>query len=292
MTTGTITRYFEERLSRMGYSFNGDSDICWSLGYCQGDGMDFAGRVSREGVIALYSRLVAPISEARNERLWNALCDGAVSVEISRISSHYHHFNTMSVEVEWDADDLRATYGFTARQLARLDDFAAAVEEDVRSTSKTLEKEGYAILEACSPMWFRLSKHWKDGYLGDHRSTCTRTFRRGDFSVEVSMIQNDHLDGYESGDLEADHQDMLDMVAGKNVSYDLRLRILEDGNTVHEEWAHGVTDRRDQICPMAIARELLIGARRILADKATRLSQFAGAARMAEIGARISHQAV
>ena len=270
MTVRTVTEYFRRELDAAGYDLD---DIGWSLGYCQGDGMDFAGRVGRDGVIRLYTRLMGGISE-----VWEALSSGEVSVEVTRTSSYYHHYNTMAVSVEWDEEHLREAYDFTEQQLSRLEDFRSRVEEDVRDVSRRLQKEGYAILEACSPLWFPMSRHWASGTLGD-RAYQMRSFARGSFTVDVTMVENDHLDGYESGDGEADHADVKRMARGEIVSYDLRVRILEDGDKVYEEWAHGVTDKRSEIRPMTIARELLAAARSAMADKAARLARFAGGSR-------------
>jgi hypothetical protein len=273
MTTRTVTEYFRRELALAGYDID-NATIYWSLSYSQGDGMDFAGRVSREGVVRLYSRLVAQISESRNERLWNALCDGAVSVEVSRISSHYHHYNTMRAEVEWDEDYLRETFGFTKRQLSRLEDFRGAVVEDVKDMSKRLAQEGYKLLEACNPIWFGMSKRWENDQLFDQSMTF-RTFKRGTFAVQVAMVENREYDGYDGDE---DHSEVKRLVTGEVVTYDLRVRILEDGDTVFEEWCHGVSDYRKEIRPLAVARELLSGARSVLRDKADRLARFAGSA--------------
>lgn len=265
-TASTLTSYFEEELRLAGYIFH-DVSVYWSLGYCQGDGMDFAGTVTCDGVIQLYSRLVSRISEAKNARLWKALRDGAVSVSVDRISSRYHHYNTMQSEVEWDTDTLRNDYGFTTRQLARLEDFKVAVVEDVKDTSKRLQREGYKLLEACSPMWFGMSRAWKDTYIGDLPAT-VRTFRRGTFVVEIAMVQNDNLD--------IDHEDAKQLISGETVSYDLRVRITEDGDTVFEQWTCSVFDQRTAIQPFAIAREIMRDARGAMLNKASRLRQFAG----------------
>ena len=267
----TVTQYFKEELALAGYSFH-EVEVYWGLSYSQGDGMDFSGTVDREGIIRLYSRLVAPISEARNERLWNAMCNGAVSVTVNRLRSNYHHYNTMEVEVEWDEDHLRTDYEFTARQLARLEDFKNAVEEDVKDISKRLQAEGYKLMEACSPIWFGMSRHWTDTHIGNHPAT-VRKFCRGDFTVEVAMVENTEYDGYYGDE---DHSEVKRLVAGEVVSYNLRLRILENGDPVFEEWSHGVSDHRKEIRPLAVARELLSGARDALREKAKRLSRFAG----------------
>ena len=267
----TVTQYFKEELALAGYSFH-EVEVYWGLSYSQGDGMDFSGTVDREGVIRLYSRLVSPICEMRNQRLWDALCGGEVSVTVDRIQSHYHHYNTMRVEVEWDAETLRADYGFTKRQLARLEDFRSAVEEDVRDTSKRLQSEGYKLLEACNPFWFPMSRGWVNTHIG-HSGGKIREFRRGDFVVEVAMVENGEYDGY-GGD--EDHSEVKRLVSGEVVSYNLRVRILEGGDTVFEEWCHGVSDYRKEIRPLAVARELLSGARPALREKAERLARFAG----------------
>ena len=90
-------------------------------------------------------------------------------------------------------------------------------------------------------------------------------------------------------DLE-DHQDIMRMVAGDVVSYDVRLRILADGNTVFEEWSHGVSDLRRKLSVLAIGRELLSGARAVLREKAEKLNRFAGTALPATSEHRSAHQ--
>ena len=257
MTARTITKYFERRLAEQGY----DADnIYWSLGYCQGDGMDFEGRARAHD---LYSRLLG----VPPEEISAALRDSRVTVTRS---GFYHHYNSMSVEVEWDDE------GASPEVKEAMSQFTTSVELDVIETSRALEKEGYAILEACNPTWFRLSDLWTDATYDSARSVSARTFKRGDFAVEVSMYENDHLDGYESGDEEADHADMIRMVNGEIVSYDVCVRVSVDGFTVFQEWAHGVTDERTKIHPLQVARELLSGARPALRSYAKKLDRLAG----------------
>jgi hypothetical protein len=288
MTNRTVTEYFEHRLNELGYDFS-ENNVYWGLSYSQGDGMDFAGTVSNDGIIRLYSRLMGTITERKNERLWNALCSGMVSIDVRHIQSMYHHWNTMAVDFEYDADALRSEYGFTKDQLERIEDFHVAVVADVITTSKTLTAEGYKLLEACNPIWFLLRKGWVQDYIGD-RSAMTRTFHRGDFTITVSMVENDHLDGYSSGDDLEDHQDIMRMIAGEVVSYDVRLRILSDGNPVFEEWSHGVSDQRGKLSAISIGRELLSGARPVLREKAEKLIRFAGSTLSASSEARTAHQ--
>ena len=255
-TINTVTQYFTEVLRQMGYDFY-EPSVYWSLGYCQGDGMDFAGTVDREGVIRLYSRLIFPVSKDRNKRLWRALKDGAVSVEVKRIQSHYHHYNTMQTEVEWDEDSLRHDYGFTAVQIRRLEDFRNAVDEDVRDVSKSLQADGYKLLEACNPFWFNMPSQWQDGHIGDLGAK-SRTYRRGDMTVQISMVQDDGYEGY-SDDL--DHSEVKRLIAGEVVSYSVRVLITKEvkggPEVVFDEWVSSISDYRSEIRPLAIARELL-----------------------------------
>jgi hypothetical protein len=257
VTVRTITEYFTRRLEGLGYTAD---NVYWSLGYSQGDGMDFEGCGDAQ---RLYTRLmgVPPTTDVTD-----ALRDARVKVTRS---GHYHHYNSMSVELEWDDED-------AASEIKELmSQFAAAVEQDVIDTSRTLEKEGYAILEACNPFWFQKSKLWKNETFSE-RAASVRTFRRGPFEVEVAMYDNDHLGGYESGDEEADHADMMRMVGGEIVSYDLCVRIKADGFAVFQEWAHGVTDGRNEIRPFQVARELMRAARPVLRSRAMQLSRLAG----------------
>ena len=260
MTIATITQYFARRLAELGYEFF-EPDVMWSLSYSQGDGMDFAGIVTKSGANIIYRRLMGEPEGAAAE----ALAEGGVCIAIDRTQSHYHHYNTMSVLVDWDRD----AFGETT-----FDAFAEAVKDDIRITSQTLESEGYKILQACSPMWYFKSPLWHDMYIDD-RSAKARSFVRGEMCVEVIMLENTEFDGYESGDDDEDHKDMIRMVNGELITYDLRVRVLAGGSPVFQETVYGIIDRRDCIRPFAIAREALSETRAALQEKARQLTNFA-----------------
>lgn len=128
-----ITELFQERLELLGYPTD---NVGWSLGYCQGDGVAFYGQIETRKVI---DRLYASEPERRESilKLWET---GLFDMKITRSNSHYHHFNTMRVEMSenaYDTDD-----GFQLAESVRDD-----IQSDVKDVSKELEEIGYKEIE-------------------------------------------------------------------------------------------------------------------------------------------------
>lgn len=134
-----LTEDFKEQLAERGFE---NVEVYWSLGYCQGDGVAFYGRVWTQD-------LKEKDFEAKTliERLERAGDD--IAIEITGANGHYHHWNSMTVEVEFDSelddDDLPARLKI-ARPVWR-GELEEYLSEKVKEISRELEKSGYAEIE-------------------------------------------------------------------------------------------------------------------------------------------------
>ncbi len=134
-----LTEDFKTQLAE--YGFEG-TEVFWSLGYCQGDGVAFYGRVYAENLKEKdldVKRLIAALEAASDE-----LC-----IEITGRNSYYHHWNSMTVEIEFeneiDDEDLPARLKIARPALREnLEEYLA---EKVKEVSRELEKSGYAEIE-------------------------------------------------------------------------------------------------------------------------------------------------
>ncbi|MDQ3748828.1 MAG: hypothetical protein M3367_07430 [Acidobacteriota bacterium] len=136
-----LTEDFKTQLAELGFE---EMEVYWSLGYCQGDGVAFYGRVHLESLKEKDRRakkLIAALEAAGDE----------LYIEITGANGHYHHWNSMSVEIEFenetDDEDLLARLKI-ARPVLRenLEEYLA---EKVKDISRELEKSGYAEIEYC-----------------------------------------------------------------------------------------------------------------------------------------------
>lgn len=134
-----LTEDFKEQLAEQGFD---GVEIYWSLGYCQGDGVAFYGRVWAQDLKAKDRRARSLI-----ERLERA--GDEISIEITGANGHYHHWNSMTVEVEFDSeideDELPARLKI-ARPAWR-EELEEYLSERVKEISRELEKSGYAEIE-------------------------------------------------------------------------------------------------------------------------------------------------
>jgi hypothetical protein len=134
-----LTEDFKTQLVEYGFE---EAEVYWSLGYCQGDGVAFYGRVYVESLKEkdqTAKRLIAAL-EAAGDSLY---------IEIAGASSHYHHWNSMTVEIEFESesedDDLPARLKI-ARPVLR-EELEEYLHERVKEISRELEKSGYAEIE-------------------------------------------------------------------------------------------------------------------------------------------------
>ncbi|MFC6674000.1 NgrC [Marinobacterium aestuariivivens] len=172
--------YFQHRLVSLGYPE--DFTVEYSLGYCQGDGVAFYGRIDDDSAEKLMKRLLSPnrIEGSAVERVRNLMAykhiDNlllvireytSVALEIARNShgNRYSHYNSMDLNDESESivdvfaddedDELEKITGIAGLNRAMLAEwgelwvrFYQALKEDIVDTSKTLEQEGYKLLEA------------------------------------------------------------------------------------------------------------------------------------------------
>lgn len=118
----------------------------WSLSYCQGDGVAFYGRLD-------LAVLAAKNAEVRSIVARAADIDTTLSVTVRGRNSFYHHWNSMSVEVEDDSgyrytgrDDYLVDTEATADLLVR--ELREEVQRVLKEASHAAEELGYETLEA------------------------------------------------------------------------------------------------------------------------------------------------
>ena len=134
-----LTEDFQYQLTEKGFEA---VKVYWSLGYCQGDGVAFYGRVFTDDLKAKDTnagKLIERLEKSGDE----------ISIEITGSNGWYHHRNSMTVEIEFenetDDDDLPARLKI-ARSVWR-EDFESYLAERVKAISDELEKSGYDEIE-------------------------------------------------------------------------------------------------------------------------------------------------
>lgn len=134
-----LTEDFKTQLAEYGFE---ETEVRWSLGYCQGDGVAFYGRVYPESLKE---------KDSQAKRLITALeaAGDSLYIEISGANGHYHHRNSMTVKIEFesetDDEDLPARLKIARpHQRENLEEYLA---ERVKEISRELEKSGYAEIE-------------------------------------------------------------------------------------------------------------------------------------------------
>lgn len=134
-----LTEDFKTQLAEFGFE---DTEVYWSLGYCQGDGVAFYGRVDAENLKEKDSN-IKPLLEQLEAS------GDEISIEITGRNNHYHHHNSMTVEVEFeneiDDEDLPSRLKIALSALREeLEDYLG---DKVKEISRELEKSGYAEIE-------------------------------------------------------------------------------------------------------------------------------------------------
>lgn len=134
-----LSEDFKTQLAEYGFE---DTEVYWSLGYCQGDGVAFYGRVYPKSLKEKdwqAKKLIDALQTAGDE----------IYIEITGANNHYHHWNSMTVEIEFenetDDEDLPARLKIARPALREnLEEYLA---EKVKEISRELEKSGYAEIE-------------------------------------------------------------------------------------------------------------------------------------------------
>lgn len=134
-----LTEDFKTQLVEYGFE---DTEVYWSLGYCQGDGAAFYGRVDAENLKdkdLQIRQLIERLEAAGDE----------ISIEITGKNGFYHHWNSMTVEIEFDNES--GEEDLPSRLKLALPVWRVELEEylsdKVKEISRGLEKSGYAEIE-------------------------------------------------------------------------------------------------------------------------------------------------
>ena len=134
-----LTEDFQQQLTEKGFS---SVKVFWSLGYCQGDGVAFYGRVYTDDLKAQDSTAKTLI-----ERLEKA--DEEISIELTGANNWYHHRNSMTLEIDFenetDEEDLPSRYKIALPVWReKLENY---LSERIKVISSELEKSGYGEIE-------------------------------------------------------------------------------------------------------------------------------------------------
>lgn len=134
-----LTEDFQNQLVEKGFEA---VKVFWSLGYCQGDGVAFYGRVYPDDLKAK-----DVIARKLIERLEKA--GGEFSIEITGANGWYHHRNSMTVEVDFEneTDDENLPARLKIVLPVWREDFESYLTEKVKEISDELEKSGYAEID-------------------------------------------------------------------------------------------------------------------------------------------------
>ena len=134
-----LTEDFQNQLAEKGFEA---VKVFWSLGYCQGDGVAFYGRVFTDDLKdkdTNAKKLIERIETAGDE----------ISIEITGANNWYHHRNSMTVEIDFenetDDEDLPARLKIALP--AWREEFEDYLSDLVKEISTELEKSGYAEIE-------------------------------------------------------------------------------------------------------------------------------------------------
>ena len=132
-----LTEDFKMQLAERGFP---NVDIFWSLGYCQGDGVAFYGSVYPED-------LKEKDADARKfiEALEKA--GDCLRIGITGENNHYHHWNSMTVEVEFEEDGETLPPRLRIARPVLREEFEEYLSDKVKEISRELEKSGYAEIE-------------------------------------------------------------------------------------------------------------------------------------------------
>ena len=134
-----LTEDFQYQLAEKGFEA---VKVYWSLGYCQGDGVAFYGRVFTDDL-----KTKDPKAGKLIERLETA--GDEIATEITGANGWYHHRNSMTVEVEFEneTDDEGLPTRLKIAVPVWREDFESYLTEKVKEISDELEKSGYAEID-------------------------------------------------------------------------------------------------------------------------------------------------
>lgn len=135
----SLTVDFKTQLAEFGFE---ETEVYWSLSYCQGDGVAFYGRVHTESLKE---------KDRRAKRFIAALetAGDTLYIEITGANGHYHTPNSMTVEIEFEneTDDDEQPARLKIARPALREQFEEYLAERIKEISGELEKSGYSEIE-------------------------------------------------------------------------------------------------------------------------------------------------
>jgi hypothetical protein len=135
--------------------FSGCGNFSWELGYSQGDGVDFSGRIDNPA--ALIDRLLGS-EEAEALKLPFAADPDDARVNIKTV--RYGQCTGLVAEIECDeALEPKSTdtgHDLLKKEIASqsLPGFEKALHQELKRVQRLLREGGYAVSEACDPAWW------------------------------------------------------------------------------------------------------------------------------------------
>lgn len=233
MTTA-VTDVMTRRLSKLGYPTN---DVRWSLGYCQGDGASFTGKLD---ISVLGARLLPDVSPD----VWKGV---DLDLELTRSGRYVHERSTsLNYDLECIIGSDPEELGGAAQKVA-LGKLFEVLEDDVVSAGAEMASDGYKVLES---------------YIQE--KTLVRTFNTKNFSVQVWTVEDEHSSPFEFCD-ESFIEETIRSVLAEEIYFGgvkvVVLQVDEDGDELAElatadcggvEWA-----RSDSVFKTGVVRDLV-----------------------------------
>lgn len=134
-----LEEQFKEQVGEAGYPTN---DIRYRLSYSQGDGVAFYSDDTFNCAPILEHRLGVDLAACLGDNLSMIMVGKVawISAKIHGKCSHYHHHNSMRVEIVEDEETIPSS--------ELLETWTELLQADVADLSKELEAAGYKLIEA------------------------------------------------------------------------------------------------------------------------------------------------
>lgn len=111
------------------------TDTCyWSISFCQGDGVAFYGNLDLDELAKKHGDVKAILAKAKK-------IDVTLSVKIDGKNSRYHHWNSMTVEVENDYGFRYNDKKYTDKRLTELENKSDALANELQEAVATILKD-------------------------------------------------------------------------------------------------------------------------------------------------------
>jgi hypothetical protein len=186
--------FFKLKLEQSG--FGDELEIEYRFSYSQGDGVAFYGPLEEDSLVTLCNKLLSGTQKAAVKRAINK----GVTFKIERNSFGYRyaHFNTMELGVcDYYAEEL------TEFEISAVETFEETLIEHIRATSKELQSNGYAIIEAGS-----------EHFALENRK---REFNTARFKLIIEEVEDNEMDW---SDIESEHKlDLYDKLISGSMRY-------------------------------------------------------------------------